>query len=103
MRSVRSALETRPWVAAVVVALVVGLGGTAAQAAPPSGLQVDQTRTDELITAVDTDRSTFGGISFDRTTGVATVRYAADAGARSAQARLAGLASPRSSAATSAA
>src|SRR5439155_13137922 len=65
--------------------------GTAATAVPSTDLRIAQSRTDDLITAVDTDPASFAGVSFDESTGVATVRYRAADGFRSAHDRLAGL------------
>lgn len=103
MEPVKSVLARRSVVALAVVAFVVGASGTTAQAAPLSELQIERTRTNELIQQVDGDQSTFAGISFDESAGVATVRYAAATGARSAHARLAGLGTVRPDTAVSAA
>ena len=103
MGSAKSTFVKRPLVALAVVAMVVGLGGTAVQAAPVSALQVERTRMNDLIEQVDGDRSMFAGISFDESSGVATVRYPAAKGARAAQERLARLGSARPGTAANAA
>ena len=78
-----------PVVFAVSAAAAVIAGALAAPAgAAPRLPGEDGGQTDALISLVDNDRATFGGISFDRTTGTATIRYDDGAGDRVARARL---------------
>ena len=103
MGSTTLTLGRRPLWTFVVVGLVVGLGGTAAQAAPAPVLEVERSRTNELIEMVDADRGAFAGVSFDESTGVATVRHAVTTGMRSVHDRLARLGRLQSRAKASAA
>lgn len=80
--------------ASVVVAAVLAQPA----GATPRGPVAAGPDTDALISLVDGDRATFGGISFDRTTGTATIRYDEDAGARAADTRLGSLADQRAGA-----
>lgn len=76
---------------AVVIAGGVGPQAGASQRAEAAAGQ-DGGQSDALISLVETDRTTFGGISFDEKTGTATIRYDDDAGDRAARARLGQLA-----------
>lgn len=80
-------------VSAAAVAVTVGLAQPAG-AAPraPAAAGQDGGHADALISLVDKDHATFGGISFDRANGTATIRYDEDAGERTASTRLGGLA-----------
>jgi hypothetical protein len=74
---------------AVSAATVVIAAGPAQPAgAAPVAAGQDGGHTDALISLVDNDHATFGGISFDRATGIATIRYDEDAGERAAGTRL---------------
>lgn len=55
----------------------------------------DSGQSDALISLVDNDRATFGGITFDQKTGTATIRYDDGAGDQVARARLGRLATQR--------
>jgi hypothetical protein len=78
---------------AVSATTMVVAGALAAPAgASPQAPGQDGAHADALISLVDNDRATFGGISFDQKTGTATIRYDDDAGDRAARARLGGLA-----------
>jgi alpha-lytic protease prodomain-containing protein len=75
-----------PVLLAATVVVVCGLAQPAGAAPVVAGQ--DGGDTDALISLVDADRATFGGISFDRATGTATIRYDKDTGERAASARL---------------
>jgi hypothetical protein len=81
-------------VSAATVVIAVGLAQPAG-AAPRESAGQDGGHTDALISLVDKDRATFGGISFDRATGTATIRYDEGAGERAASTRLGRLADQR--------
>lgn len=76
-------------VSAATAVIAAGLAQPAG-AAPRGSVAADQDGgyTDELISLVDKDRATFGGISFDRESGTAFIRFDRDAGERAASARL---------------
>jgi hypothetical protein len=76
---------------AAVIAAGLAVPSAAAPRAPVAAGQ-DGEHPDALISVVDKDRATFGGISFDRATGTATIRYARAAGERAAGTRLDALA-----------
>ena len=73
---------------AVSAAAVVVTGGLAPPAAAQTAAGQDGGSSDALITLVDNDRATYGGISFDQKAGTATIRYDDSAGDRVARARL---------------
>ena len=95
MRSAPHVLVRRPLLILAAVSTVVALGGTAAVAAPTTELRIEQSRTDELINLVDANPASFAGVSFDESTGVATVRYPTGNSLRGAYDRLAKLNSLR--------
>jgi hypothetical protein len=72
----------------VSAAAVVVTGGLASPAAAQTAAGRDGGSSDALISLVDNDRATYGGISFDQKTGIATIRYDDSAGDRVARARL---------------
>ena len=83
-------------VSATAMVIVGGMGqqaGAAERTAAAAGQ--DGAQSDALITLVEADRTTFGGISFDEKTGTATIRYDDDAGDRVARSRLGQLADQR--------
>lgn len=76
-------------VSAATAVIAAGLAQPAG-ATPRGSAAADQDGgyTDELISLVDKDRATFGGISFDRETGTAFIRFDKDTGQRAASTRL---------------
>jgi hypothetical protein len=86
-------------VSAATAVIAAGLAQPAG-AAPRESVAAGQNgeHTDALISLVDKDHATFGGISFDRATGTATIRYDQDAGERAASTRLGALADQRAGA-----
>jgi len=75
-------------------AVVVASGLAPAAGAEPRAGQ-DSGQSDALISLVDHDRATFGGVSFDEKTGTATIRYDDGAGDLVARSRLGQLADQR--------
>jgi hypothetical protein len=72
---------------AMVIAGGVGPPAGASERAEAAAGQ-DGGQSDALISLVEADRTTFGGISFDEKTGTATIRYDDDAGDRVARSKL---------------
>jgi hypothetical protein len=88
-----------PTLLAVLATAVVIAGGLAppAGASPraPVAAGQDGGQADALISLVEHDRTTYGGISFDRNTGTATIRYDDGVGDHVARSRLGQLADQR--------